>query len=116
MTIWVLAAVLAAGFAAIGAAKVLALPAMRERAARFGFTVAAYRRIGILEWAGAAGVLVGLVAPLIGLLAAAGLLALLAGALVAHARHGDGVREAVPALAFGALDAAYIGLTVAVLR
>jgi DoxX-like family len=61
MTIWVLAAVLAAGFAAIGAAKVLALPAMRERAARFGFSVAGYRRIGILEWAGAAGVLVGLV-------------------------------------------------------
>jgi hypothetical protein len=116
MTIWVLAAVLAAGFAAIGAAKVLALPAMRERAARFGFTVAAYRRIGMLEWAGSAGVLIGLVAPVIGLLAATGLLLLLAGALAAHARHRDGLREAVPALVFGAVDAAYIGLTVGVFR
>ncbi len=116
MTIWVLAAVLAAGFVAIGAAKVLALPAMRERAARFGFTVAAYRRIGILEWAGAAGVLIGLAAPVIGLLAAMGLLLLLAGALAAHLRHHDGLREAVPALVFGAVDAAYIGLTVGVLR
>jgi len=116
MTIWVLAAVLAAGFVAIGAAKVLALPAMRERAAQFGFTVAGYRRIGILEWAGAAGVLIGLVAPVIGLLAAFGLLLLLAGALTAHARHHDGLREAVPALVFGAVDAAYIGLTVGVLR
>ena len=116
MTIWVLAAVLAAGFAAIGAAKVLALPAMRERAAHFGFTVAAYRRIGILEWAGAAGVVIGLAAPVIGLLAAIGLLLLLAGALIAHARHRDGLRETIPALLFGAVDAAYIGLTVGVLR
>jgi hypothetical protein len=116
MTIWVLAAVLAAGFAAIGAAKVLALPAMRERASHFGFTLAAYRRIGILEWAGAAGVLIGLAAPVIGLLAAIGLLLLLAGALAAHVRHRDGLREAIPALVFGAVDAAYIGLTVGVLR
>jgi hypothetical protein len=116
MAIWVLAAVLAAGFAAIGATKVLALPAMRERAARFGFSVAGYRRIGILEWAGAAGVLIGLAAPVIGLLAAAGLLLLLAGALAAHARHRDSLREAVPALVFGAVDAAYIGLTLGVLR
>jgi hypothetical protein len=66
--------------------------------------------------AGAAGVLIGLVAPVIGLLAATGLLLLLAGALAAHARHRDGLREAVPALVFGAVDAAYIGLTVGVLR
>jgi len=47
---------------------------------------------------GAAGVLVGLAAPVVGLLAATGLLLLLAGALAARARHRDCLREAVPAL------------------
>ena len=57
-------------FAALGAVKILALPPMRVRAAHLGFSVAAYRAIGTLEIAGAAGVVLGVAAPVIGGLAA----------------------------------------------
>lgn len=38
----------------------MAVPPIRQRAAHLGFSTTAYRRIGALEVAGAAGVLVGL--------------------------------------------------------
>jgi hypothetical protein len=57
----------------------IALAPMRERAAHAGFSVGAYRGIGALEIAGA------------------GLLLLLAGALVTHVRNRDGIRDLVPA-------------------
>ena len=44
-------------FVALGAAKILAAAPMRGRAAHAGFSVDAYRRIGVLEIAGAVGVL-----------------------------------------------------------
>jgi hypothetical protein len=113
MSVWILSALLAIGFVSLGLAKVLAVPSMRQRAARLGFTAVAYRRIGALELAGAAGLLVGLVEPLIGVLAAAGLLLLLAGALFAHARHRDTLHEAAPAMLFSLVDAAYLGLALA---
>ena len=104
----VVAAPVAVVFAALGAAKVLALPAMQVRATHLGFSVTAYRAIGILEIAGAAGVLVGVSAPVIGGLAGAGLLILLAGAVVAHLRNGDSPRHLVPAVVAGLLVAAYL--------
>lgn len=103
-----LAGTVAALFTGLGAAKILAVPAMRERAAHVGMSTSAYRRIGALEVAGAAGVLVGLAEPRIGGLAGAGLLALLGGALIAHRRTGDGLREAAPALISAAAVAAYL--------
>jgi hypothetical protein len=72
--------------------------------------------IGALELAGAAGILVGLVEPFIGVLAAAGSLLLLTGALFAHARHRDTLHEAAPAVLFSLVDAAYLGLAAAGLR
>ncbi len=68
----------------------------------------AYQQIGALEVAGAAGVLVGLAEPRIGGLAAAGLLALLGGALVTHLRTGDKLQAAAPALVSAAAVAAYL--------
>src|SRR6478735_5885207 len=94
----ILAAVLVVAFAAAGAAKVAAVPAMRARAAHVGFTVAAYRRIGILEILGVLGLLVGAFVPAIGALAAAGLLLLLGGRRVTNLRNGDGMRELTLAL------------------
>jgi hypothetical protein len=104
----IVAAPVALVFAALGAAKLLALPPMRVRATHLGFSVPAYRAIGTLEIAGAAGLLVGLSAPVIGGLAGAGLLLMLAGALVAHLRNGDSPRHLVPALVAGLLVAAYL--------
>ncbi len=112
----VLAALLAVGFGIIGFAKVAALKPMREAAARGGFSVEAYRGIGLLEIAGAAGVLLGLVVRPIGWLAAIGLLLLLTGAVVTHLRQHAHLREFVPALLFGAVDAAYLGLSLAAVR
>jgi hypothetical protein len=112
----ILAGVLVVAFAAAGAAKLAAVPAMRARAAHVGFSVAAYRRIGLLEILGVLGLLVGALLPVIGALAAAGLLLLLGGAMIAHLRSGDGPRELAPALVLGLATLAFLILVVGGLR
>ena len=112
----ILAGLLVVAFAAAGSAKLAAVPTMRERAAHVGFSVAAYRRIGSLEMLAVLGILVGAFVPVIGALAAGGLLMLLGGALVAHLRNGDGVREIAPALVLGLVTLDYLILMVGSLR
>ena len=112
----ILAGVLVVAFAAAGAAKLAAVPAMRARAAHVGFSVAAYRRIGLLEILGVLGLLVGALLPAIGALAAAGLLLLLGGAMIAHLRSGDGPRELAPALVLGLATLAFLILLIGGLR
>ena len=112
----ILAGVLVVAFASAGAAKLAAVPAMRARAAHVGFTVAAYRRIGILEILGVLGLLVGAFVPVIGALAAAGLLLLLGGAVVAHVRSGDSLRELLPAVVLGLTTLAFLILIFGSLR
>ncbi|GAB3002641.1 DoxX family protein [Saccharothrix stipae] len=104
----VLSVLVAALFLALGTAKLLALAPMRKLAEHAGFSVAAYRGIGALELAAAIGLLLGLAVPVLGALAGAGLLLLLAGALITHVRNRDGVRELVPALGCAALVAGYL--------
>jgi hypothetical protein len=108
----VLAALIAVVFVAAGAAKILAVPPMQAAAAHAGFSVDAYRRIGVLEVAGAAGVLVGLTHPLLGGLASVGLLLLLAGAVVTHLRKHDGPRQVAPAVVCLVLVAGYLAALV----
>lgn len=103
-----LAAVVAMAFTLLGAAKMLALAPMRELAADVGFSVTAYRGIGVLEVAGAVGVALGPFVPLLGGLAAAGLLLLLAGAVITHVRNGDPVRKLAPAAVSASLVTAYL--------
>ena len=112
----ILAVLLALIFLALGAAKILAVQPMRELADEAGFSVAAYRRIGLLEAAGAIGLLIGLIEPLIGTLAGAGLLLLLGGAVVVHLRKGDGPRKYAPAVVCGVLVAGYLALHLAAVR
>jgi hypothetical protein len=107
-----LAALIAVAFAVLGASKIRAVPAMQARAAHVGFSVGAYQRIGVLEVAGAAGVLLGLAIPPLGVLAATGLLLLMVGALGAHLRQHDGVAEMAPALVVIVLLIALLWLTV----
>jgi hypothetical protein len=97
-------------FALLSVAKILALGPMPELAAHAGFTTSAYRLIGALELAGAIGVAVGPVLPLLGELAGLGLLALLAGAVTTHVRKGDRPPKLVPAVACAALVAWYLVL------
>jgi hypothetical protein len=103
-----LAALVAVIFIALGVAKILAVPPMQARAAHVGFSVAAYRRIGVLEVAGAIGVLAGLIRPLLGGLASVGLLLLLAGAMVTHMRNHDSAREVAPSVVCAMLVAGYL--------
>ena len=112
----ILAGILVVAFAAAGATKLAAVPAMRARAAHVGFSVAAYRRIGSLEILGVLGLLAGALVPVIGALAAAGLLLLLGGAVLAHRRSGDGPRELAPALVLGLATLAFLILMVGDLR
>jgi DoxX-like family len=104
----VLAVLVAVIFLLLGAAKLFALTSMRERAAHAGFSVGAYRVIGALEVAGAAGLLLGLAVPVLGFLAGVGLLLLLAGALVTHVRNRDRGSDLVPALVCAALVGGYL--------
>jgi DoxX-like family len=112
----ILAGLLVVAFAALGSAKLEAVPAMRARAAHVGYSVSAYRRIGLLEVLAAFGLLVSAFVPLIGALAAAGLLMLLGGAFVVHLRNGDGVREIAPALVLALVTVTYLLLVVGTLR
>jgi hypothetical protein len=112
----ILAGLLVVAFAALGSAKLAAVPAMRTKAEHVGYSVAAYRRIGLLEVIAAVGLLVGAFVPVIGVLAAAGLLMLLGGAFVVHLRNGYGVREVVPAVVLGLVTLTFLVLAVGDLR
>jgi hypothetical protein len=103
-----LACAIALIFGVIGVLNALALPNARELAAETGFSVAAYRRIGVLQLAGVAGVALGLAMPPLGGLAGAGLLLLLAGAVVVHLRKGDPVAKVAPAVVCAVLVASYL--------
>ncbi|MBF6136966.1 DoxX family protein [Nocardia otitidiscaviarum] len=104
----VAAGLLAVEFAAFGAAKLLAVASMRERAAHLGFSSAAYRGIGAVEIAGAAGVALGLVWPAVGAAAGIGLVGLMIGAVVSHIRNGDGLAQFAPAVGTGLVALGYL--------
>ncbi|QUW78662.1 DoxX family protein [Streptomyces mirabilis] len=106
----VLAVLLAAIFLLLGAAKLAAVPAMRQAAAHVGMTTTHYRLLGALEVAAAAGLLADLRITALGAAAAAGLILLMAGAVVIHLRSGDPAARCLPAAVVGALAAAHLVL------
>ncbi|MFD5634044.1 DoxX family protein [Streptomyces sp. NPDC127077] len=106
----VMAVVLAAIFLLLGAAKVAAVPAMRQAAAHVGMTTTHYRLLGALEVAAAVGLLAGLRITALGAAAAVGLILLMAGAVVVHLRSGDPAARCLLAAVVGALAAAHLVL------
>jgi len=112
----VLAGVLVVAFGVLGSAKLAAVPVMRARAEHVGYRVDAYRRIGLLEILAVLGILVGAAAPVLGAVAATGLIVLLGGAVIVHLRHGDGLRELAPALVLGAVAVVFVILVLGDLR
>lgn len=98
---------------ATGLAKLVAVAAMRERAAHLGYPVGAFRAVGALELAGVAGLWWGRRAsePL-AVVAASGLLLLLVGAVASHLRAGDAPVQAAPAALVAGLVAALLVLGV----
>ncbi|MFF0456487.1 DoxX family protein [Nocardia africana] len=96
------------GFLPIGAANVLAVAAMRERAEHLGYSVAAFRGIGVLQIAGALGIVGGFVWWPLGAAAGIGLVLLMIGAVISHVKVGDGLGEYAPAIGVGVLALAYV--------
>lgn len=91
-----------------GSAKLAAHPKMRNAAVHFRIPWRGYRLIGVAELAGAAGAVAGLWWHLLGVAAAAGMIVLLTGALLAHRRAGDAGKETTPALLTLAITIAYL--------
>jgi DoxX-like family len=94
----VVTALLAALFGFAGSIKLLGLRQSLAIRDHLGVQPAQWRVIGLLELAGVAGVLVGLVWAPIGVAAAVGLALLVLGAIVFHVRASDGVADTVPAV------------------
>jgi len=109
VTASVLSILLFLAFASAGFQKIVFNPLMSSAAEHVGFSKPAYQRVGVLELAGAVGMIAGVVAKratLLGVLnevAAAGLVVTMVLAVYFHVRAGDGAKECAPALLLGVL-------------
>ena len=99
-------------FVANGAAKLLGHPRMIEASAHLGYSVRAFRIIGLLEVFGALGILLAPLCVPLSVAAATGLALLSLGGFVAHLRASDPIRLAAPALGCALLAAAAAGLQI----
>jgi uncharacterized membrane protein YphA (DoxX/SURF4 family) len=93
-----------------GAAKLTGQAKMRKSAAHFGISWPRYRLIGVAELAAAAGILIGLWWHPLGLAAAAGMVLLLVGAIIAHRKAADRAKEMAPAWVALLLTLAYLAI------
>ena len=97
--------VLAVAFTGAGLSKLTGQSAMRSAADHFGIPWVRYRGIGLLELAGAVGVLVGFALTALGAAAAIGLTLLMVAAVATHRRAGDSAGQMAPAAVLGVLSA-----------
>lgn len=95
-----------------GLSKVTGQRSMREMADHVSIRWSRYRLIGFLELAAVAGVVLGLWLPWLGLAAGTGVVLLMVGAVVVHARVGDAPTAMMPAIALLALSAGYVATLV----
>lgn len=108
ITLWIIAAVLATAFVAIGMMK---LTTPRERLIEKLPTTAdstdlQTKAIAALEVLGGLGLILPAVfniAPILVPIAATGLALMMVGAVIVHVRRGDGIRHALPAIVLGLL-------------
>ena len=105
----VLALVVALIFGGAGVAKITNQQQMVEAREHLAIPTALWRVIGILEVLGAAGLIIGLHQdlPVIGVLAAAGLVGMSIGAVFYHQRAGDSIPQWLPAVVAGSLAIFY---------
>ncbi|MFF3460651.1 DoxX family protein [Streptomyces sp. NPDC002730] len=114
ISISVLSAFLTVIFATSGIAKVTRNARALERSSKFGFSSRDYHAIGVLELAGAAGLMAGLWVVPLAIAASLGLMLLMAGAVVSHIRIKDPITISFPAVGLGLLAALSTALTTAV--
>jgi hypothetical protein len=99
----VLAILLALAFGASGGQKAAGAKSAMGHADHLRFPHNGYKAIGALELLAAIGLLAGLAVWPLGVAAAAGLVLLMIGAVVAHIRVGDKIAQFGPAVALGVL-------------
>lgn len=102
----ILSAALGLAFVFGGLTKVAGAATNRSTAARLGYSYPVYRVIGAAEAVGGAGLLIGLAAAPLGVAAAGGLVLLMIGAAVSHARVRDQVAMIAPSVVFALLAGA----------
>ncbi|QTE28945.1 DoxX family protein [Pengzhenrongella sicca] len=93
-----------------GGRKAVGRPAVAGEAAHLGMALTRYRTIGVAEIAASAGLLLGLAWTPLGLAAAAGLVLLLLGAVIAHLRAGDRLSAWAGAAVLALLSAAAVAV------
>jgi hypothetical protein len=103
----ILSALLAPVLLALGSAKMIRHPMMQQNARHLGFSVPGFQLVGAVELAGGVGLVGGLFWTPLGIAASTGLVLLLLGGAVAHAR----VRDRFPKIAFPAVCAVISGVT-----
>lgn len=102
----VMALMLAAVLLVVGTLKLVRAPSMRANAEHLGYSLRAYQAIGAVEVVAAAGLVVGIAWAPLGVAAAVGVVALLAGAVWSMRRVGDQMTQMSPALWVGGMAAA----------
>jgi hypothetical protein len=110
MTITTISFILALTFTATAAGKLTAHAASLAIRDHLGVPAIRWRQIGVLELAGAAGVLAGLALRPLGIAAAVGLGLLSLGAIATHVRAGDKTAAIAPAGVALALAVAVVAL------
>ena len=80
IVVWILTVVLVLVFVASGGMKVLGLPYSERNRDRFGISPSLWRAVGVLELAGAVGLLAGIAVAALGVAAGVGLAVLMVGA------------------------------------
>ena len=112
MTIILIALAALLGLAAAGSAmgKLRRMPQVVESMHKVGVTDAQMPMLAVLELLGALGLLVGIWVPIVGTLAAAGLTLYFLGAVVAHIRMRDSLKDMAPALLLAVVSIAVLVL------
>ncbi|SER36764.1 DoxX-like family protein [Lentzea xinjiangensis] len=113
VAVLVLGCLLAAVLLFSGARKVAGGQAVAGEAAHLGVPLRGYRLIGVVEAAAAAGLLIGLAWAALGVVAAAGVVLLMCGAVVFHLRAGDAAGRWAPAAVLAVLAVVTLLLRVA---
>jgi len=110
-----LAVLLGVGFLFFGGSKLAGSSMMVEARQHLGLAEGLFKAVGALEVLGGLGVLIGLHAdlPVIGVLAAIGLIGMTIGAVFYHQKAGDSMKEWIPAVVMGSIAIFYIILRIA---
>ncbi|MGI8575268.1 MAG: DoxX family protein [Egibacteraceae bacterium] len=107
---WIVGGLLALAFTGAGVAKLARADQMVETLNHLGVSENLQRLIGAVELAAAAGIVLAIWVPVLGLLAAIGLVLLMIGAVIYHQRANDPPQGWAPPAVLGILAAVFVVL------